>query len=71
MAIARTLSPRPQLVLADEPTGNLDEATADSVLTLLHDLVAETGAGLILVTHSERLAARLPQRLHLQAGRLA
>ena len=71
VAIARTLSPRPQLVLADEPTGNLDEATADSVLTLLHDLVAETGAGLILVTHSERLAARLPQRLHLQAGRLA
>ncbi len=64
-------SPRPQLVLADEPTGNLDEATADAVLTLLLDLVAETGAGLILVTHSERLAARLPQRLHLQAGRLA
>jgi putative ABC transport system ATP-binding protein len=71
VAIARTLAPQPDLVLADEPTGNLDEATADTVLTLLQDLVAETGAGLILVTHSERLAARLPRRLHLQGGRLA
>lgn len=71
VAIARTLSPQPKLVLADEPTGNLDEATADTVLTLLRDLVAETGAGLILVTHSERLAARLPRRLHLRAGQLA
>jgi len=71
VAIARTLAPQPDLVLADEPTGNLDEATADTVLTLLQDLVAETSAGLILVTHSERLAARLPRRLHLQGGRLA
>ena len=71
VAIARTLAPQPDLVLADEPTGNLDEATADTVLTLLQDLVAETGAGLILVTHSERLAARLPRRLHLQGGHLA
>ena len=71
VAIARTLSPRPALVLADEPTGNLDEATADNVLTLLRDLVAETGAGLILVTHSERLAALMPRRLHLRAGLLA
>jgi len=71
VAIARTLAPQPKLVLADEPTGNLDESTADNVLTLLHDLVVETGAGLILVTHSERLAARLPRRLHLQAGQLA
>ena len=70
VAIARTLAPRPKLVLADEPTGNLDETTADSVLVLLRDLVADTGAGLILVTHSERLAKRLPHRLHLQAGRL-
>jgi putative ABC transport system ATP-binding protein len=71
VAIARTLSPRPSVVLADEPTGNLDEATADTVLTLLRDLVAETGAGLILVTHSERLAALMPRRLHLRAGLLA
>jgi len=71
VAIARTLAARPQLVLADEPTGNLDEASADTVLTLLQDLVTETGASLILVTHSERLAARLPRRLHLRAGRLS
>lgn len=71
VAIARTLSPQPDLVLADEPTGNLDEATADTVLTLLQELVAETGTGLIMVTHSERLAARLPRRLHLHAGQLA
>jgi putative ABC transport system ATP-binding protein len=70
VAIARTLSPRPALVLADEPTGNLDEGTADAVMTLLQDLVAETGAGLILVTHSERLATRLPRRLHLRAGQV-
>ena len=70
VAIARTLAPRPGLVLADEPTGNLDEATADGVFALLCELVAETGAGLVLVTHSERLAARLARRLHLRAGRL-
>ncbi len=71
VAIARTLAALPDLVLADEPTGNLDEATADSVLALLQELVAETGAGLIMVTHSERLAARLPRRLHLHAGQIA
>jgi putative ABC transport system ATP-binding protein len=70
VAIARTLAPQPRLVLADEPTGNLDEATADAVLSLMVDLVRETGAGLILVTHSERLAARMDRRLHLRAGRL-
>jgi len=71
VAIARALVHQPSLVLADEPTGNLDEASADTVLTLLRDLVAETGAGLILVTHSDRLAALMPRRLHLRAGVLA
>ena len=71
VAIARTLAAQPALVLADEPTGNLDETTADSVMALLRDLVAETGAGLILVTHSERLAGMLPRRLHLRTGVLA
>lgn len=71
VAIARTLAAQPALVLADEPTGNLDETTADGVMTLLRDLVAETGAGLILVTHSERLAGMLPRRLHLRTGVLA
>jgi putative ABC transport system ATP-binding protein len=70
VAIARTLAAGPRLVLADEPTGNLDEASSDAVMALLQDLIAETGAGLILVTHSERLAARLPRRMHLRAGRL-
>ncbi|WP_323041363.1 ABC transporter ATP-binding protein [Gemmobacter sp.] len=70
VAIARTLAARPRLVLADEPTGNLDEGTADAVLALLCDLTAETGAGLVLVTHSDRLAARMGRRLHLRGGRL-
>jgi putative ABC transport system ATP-binding protein len=71
VAIARALAARPALILADEPTGNLDEATGDAVLTLMLNLVAETGAALITVTHSERVAARLARRLHLSAGRLA
>jgi putative ABC transport system ATP-binding protein len=68
LAIGRTLAARPQLVLADEPTGNLDEANGDAVLDLMLSLVAETGAGLLMVTHSSRLAARLERRLHLHAG---
>lgn len=68
VAIARTLATRPKLVLADEPTGNLDEGTADAVLSLMLDLVAETGAGLLTVTHSERVAARMGGRLNLRAG---
>lgn len=68
VAIGRTLAPRPKLVLADEPTGNLDEATGDAVLALMLQLVAETGAGLLLVTHSTRLAARMDLRSHLHAG---
>jgi putative ABC transport system ATP-binding protein len=71
VAVARTLAARPALVLADEPTGNLDEGTGDTVLAMMLDLVAETGAALLMVTHSERLAARLDRRLHLRHGRLA
>ncbi|MCV2882796.1 ABC transporter ATP-binding protein [Actibacterium sp. XHP0104] len=70
VAIGRALAARPGLILADEPTGNLDEATGDAVLDLLLDLVADTGAALLMVTHSERLATRLPRRLHLHSGRL-
>ncbi|MDY6859183.1 MAG: ABC transporter ATP-binding protein [Pseudomonadota bacterium] len=71
VAIGRALAGRPRLILADEPTGNLDEATGDAVMALLLGLVAETGAGLLMVTHSERLAARLERRLHLAGGGLA
>ncbi|MDT8855905.1 ABC transporter ATP-binding protein [Paracoccaceae bacterium Fryx2] len=70
VAIGRTLAARPRLVLADEPTGNLDEATADAVMDLLLRLVAQTGAGLLMVTHSPRLAGRLDRRVHLTAGRV-
>ena len=71
VAIARTLAARPKLVLADEPTGNLDEATADTVLALMLELVAEAGAGLLMVTHSQRLAAMMGRRLHLKSGLVA
>jgi putative ABC transport system ATP-binding protein len=70
VAIARALAARPALILADEPTGNLDEATGDAVMDLMLELVAETGAGLMMVTHSTRLAGRLGRRLHLSHGRL-
>ena len=70
VAVGRCLAARPALVLADEPTGNLDEATGDAVLDLLLDTAAEAGAALLLVTHSPRLAARCDRRLHLRAGRL-
>jgi putative ABC transport system ATP-binding protein len=71
VAIGRTLAAKPKLLLADEPTGNLDEATGDAVLDLLLRLVRETGTALLLVTHSTRLACRLDRRVRLSAGRLA
>ncbi len=70
VAIARTLAAKPKLVLADEPTGNLDEVTAAEVMTLMLDLVADTGAGLLMVTHSSALAGQLDRRLHLRAGQI-
>ena len=70
VAIGRTLAARPALVLADEPTGNLDEATGDAVLDLMLALVRDAGAALLMVTHSPRLAARLDGRLHLSSGRV-
>ncbi|TQM94446.1 ABC transporter ATP-binding protein [Roseinatronobacter monicus] len=70
VAIGRCLAARPALVLADEPTGNLDEATGDQVLDLMLHLTAQAGAALLLVTHSPRLAARCTSRAHLRAGQL-
>lgn len=71
VAIGRTLAVRPALILADEPTGALDEATGDAVLDLALDLVAEAGAALMVATHSARLAARLGRVLRLTGGHLA
>jgi putative ABC transport system ATP-binding protein len=71
VAIGRALAVKPQLLLADEPTGNLDEATADDVLALTRDLVARTGCGFLMVTHSARLAATLDRQVNLHAGLIA
>ncbi len=71
VAIGRALATKPLLLLADEPTGNLDEATADEVLALARDLVTRTGCGFLMVTHSARLAATLDRRVHLHAGVVA
>lgn len=71
VAIGRALAPRPAMVLADEPTGNLDEATGATVLDLMLRLVAETGAGLLMVTHSQNVASRMSRQLHLKAGKVA
>lgn len=70
VAIARTLAARPSVVLADEPTGNLDETTAQTVLDQMLALVADTGAALMMVTHSSALAGRLSRRIHLAQGRI-
>jgi putative ABC transport system ATP-binding protein len=71
VAIGRALAVKPLLLLADEPTGNLDEATADDVLALARDLVARTGCGFLMVTHSARLAATLDRQVHLHGGLIA
>ncbi len=68
VAIARALSNRPQLILADEPTGNLDDDTATSVIGLLESLPSEHGCTLIVVTHNRPLAARAGLRLALVSG---
>ncbi|WP_375785716.1 ABC transporter ATP-binding protein [Bradyrhizobium sp. Pha-3] len=71
VAIGRALAPKPLLLLADEPTGNLDEDTADEVLRLARDLVVRTGCGFLMVTHSARLAATLDRQVTLHAGIIA
>jgi putative ABC transport system ATP-binding protein len=71
VAIGRALAIKPLLLLADEPTGNLDEATADDVLALARDLVARSGCGFLMVTHSARLAATLDRQVNLHAGVIA
>ncbi|WP_075293233.1 ABC transporter ATP-binding protein [Pararhizobium arenae] len=70
VAIGRTLAARPPLILADEPTGNLDEATGDAVLDLMLSMAKDAGSALLLVTHSSRLADRLDRKVLLQGGRI-
>jgi len=70
VAIARALSVEPRVVLADEPTGNLDTATGLEIIELLAGLAAEHGSTVIVATHDTTLAARAPRRLALRDGRL-
>ena len=70
VAIARAIAARPKLLLADEPTGNLDEETAEDVLEQMLELVTQAGTALMLVTHSPNIAARMDRQLHLRSGRL-
>ena len=70
VAVARALVGRPAIVLADEPTGNLDSATGASLIDLFRDLNATDGATIAVITHDRDLAASLPRRVELQDGRI-
>ncbi len=70
VALARALAPRPSLLIADEPTGNLDEATGRAIIELLFELRASRGATLVLVTHDLALAARCDRMIRLRSGRI-
>jgi lipoprotein-releasing system ATP-binding protein len=71
VAVARALCLGPRLLLADEPTGNLDPQTAEGIHALLAELNARMGITAVVVTHNERLASALPRRLRLTGGKLA
>ncbi len=71
VALARAFAPNPALVLADEPTGNLDAATGRQIIDMMFDLNAVQGTTLVLVTHDEAIAARCGRVLRIQSGRLA
>ena len=70
VAIARATAPRPAILFADEPTGNLDAATGEAVMRLLFARTAETGATLFIITHDEALAARCARVLTMRDGRI-
>jgi putative ABC transport system ATP-binding protein len=70
VALARALAVEPALLFADEPTGNLDQATATQIADLMFSLVRETGAAMVLVTHDPALAARASRRVRVDQGRL-
>jgi putative ABC transport system ATP-binding protein len=71
VALARAFAVKPQLLLADEPTGNLDAATGTQIIDLMFDMNAEQGTTLLLVTHDEALARRCGRVLRLAGGRMA
>ena len=71
VALARAFAPNPRLVLADEPTGNLDATTGHQIIELMFDLNSRQGTTLILVTHDEEIAARCDRILRIDAGRLS
>jgi putative ABC transport system ATP-binding protein len=70
VAIARALAQNPRLVLADEPTGNLDERTGDAVMDLLDSVTRQAGRTLLMVTHSREMASRADRVLEMHAGQL-
>jgi lipoprotein-releasing system ATP-binding protein len=70
VAVARAVMRRPRLLLADEPTGNLDPETGEKVTSVLLDLNREVGAALVVVTHNDRLAAAMARTLRLEGGRV-
>ena len=70
VAIARATAPKPELIFADEPTGNLDAATGTAILDLLFDRQRDTGATLLVITHDPALAARCGRVLEMQDGRI-
>ena len=71
VALARATAPRPAILLADEPTGNLDSANGNAIMDLLFDLRDKHGSTLVLVTHSDALAARCDRVISLRDGRIA
>ncbi len=70
VAIARALANAPKLLLADEPTGNLDEATAENVFQMLVKIARAEGVAMLIVTHNQALAARMDRVVHMHAGKL-
>ena len=70
VALARALCPRPSLLIADEPTGNLDEATGRAIIDMMFDLPARRGATLALVTHDASLASRCDRVIRMRSGRI-
>jgi putative ABC transport system ATP-binding protein len=70
VALARALAPRPSLLIADEPTGNLDETTGRAIIDMMFDLPARRGATLALVTHDASLAARCDRVIRMRSGRI-